>query len=183
MEQRTTIRGNAASDPEHVVSKDGNTTFCTFRLAANVANRDRSSGEWKVDATNWYTVKAFGRHGLNVLASVRKGDPVIVEGRLRVTEWQREDGKRNYGIDVLADAVGFNMAYGTSTMANRRGNRPVDGPPRPEQLGPDGAPAIESGLDGDDGADAYDPETGELLDQGPSADASSDVDAADHQAA
>jgi single-strand DNA-binding protein len=52
----------------------------------------------------------------NVRDSVRKGDAVLVHGRLRTDVWEREDGHTSVTHVVEATVIGHDMNRGTSTF-------------------------------------------------------------------
>jgi single-strand DNA-binding protein len=129
-----TVVGWAATTPREVVG-DG-VPFTSFRLASTPRYFDGRQGAWADGKTEWVTVKAFREVAFNVAASVHKGDPVLVHGRLQTQEWQSEAGPRTTLV-VEAVALGHDLTRGTARFA-RRVN--VSG-----QLGSDGAPQGESG--------------------------------------
>ncbi len=66
----------------------------------------------------------------HVRDSVRKGEPVLVHGRLRTDVWQREDGQSSVTHVVEATYVGHDLTRGTAVFvkaarpsARRRGRR------------------------------------------------------------
>ena len=69
------------------------------------------------------TVKAWRGLAHNVKASVCKGEPVIVTGRLRASRWKDEAGEERTRIVVDAVAVGHDLNRGTT--AYRRTERPA----------------------------------------------------------
>src|SRR5260221_5339167 len=50
---------------------------------------------------------------LPISASLRKGDPVIVRGRLKTRAWN-DNGMTRTAHEIEADAIGHDMAYGWS---------------------------------------------------------------------
>lgn len=71
-----------------------------FTVAVNRKGKD---GKPTVD---YVPVCLWGKWAENAAASLEKGDPVYVEGRLDVSSYER-DGKRKTNIEV----VGFNVAF------------------------------------------------------------------------
>jgi single-stranded DNA-binding protein len=47
----------------------------------------------------------------NVAASIKKGDTVLVSGRVEVDEYTKKDGSKGKSIKVVADEVGFSMRW------------------------------------------------------------------------
>jgi single-strand DNA-binding protein len=49
---------------------------------------------------------------VNLARSVRKGDPVVVTGRLELDEWEDADGKSRSGLVIAATSVGVDATKG-----------------------------------------------------------------------
>lgn len=111
-----TVVGWAATTPREVVG-DG-VPFTSFRLASTPRYFDGRQGAWADGKTEWVTVKAFRDVAFNVAASVHKGDPVLVHGRLLTQEWQSETGPRTTLV-VEAVALGHDLTRGTARFARR----------------------------------------------------------------
>src|SRR6478609_10810641 len=82
-----------------------------FRLASTP--RVWRDGGWTDDPTTWITVKTFRTLAENVAFSLRRGDPVIVVGRLRTSTWER-DGQTHERLELDAVTVGPDLRRGTS---------------------------------------------------------------------
>ncbi len=109
-----TLTGLVATDPRHIVTSEG-LPITTFRLASTQRRFDRSQERWVDGDTNWYTITAFRQLAMNSAGSVKKGERVVVTGRLRIREWQ--SGERNgMNIDIEADALGHDLAWGTTSF-------------------------------------------------------------------
>lgn len=85
-----------------------------FRVASTP--RLKRGGQWVDGATTWYSVSAWRSLADNIADSVKKGDAVIVHGRLRSEEWEREDGKTTSTLVVEASFVGHDLTRGTSVF-------------------------------------------------------------------
>jgi len=64
--------------------------------------------------SNWYTIRAYGQLAENVLTSIEKGQHVTLTGRLEVVDWDNGE-KTGTSVEVFAEAIGHNLAYGIST--------------------------------------------------------------------
>ncbi|MEO7350178.1 MAG: single-stranded DNA-binding protein [Terrimesophilobacter sp.] len=115
MTDTMTITGLVATTPRHIITAEG-LAVTSFRLASNLRRFDRKRNEWVDAGTNWYTVSSYRQLALNVVASVHKGDRVLVTGRLRIREWGDGD-KKGLNIDLDADALGHDLSWGKSTFA------------------------------------------------------------------
>jgi single-strand DNA-binding protein len=82
-----------------------------FRLASTP--RVFRDGGWTDGPTTWITVKAFRVLAVNVAGSLRRGDPVIVIGRLRTSSWER-DGQTYERLELDAVTVGPDLRRGMS---------------------------------------------------------------------
>jgi len=105
-----TVTGWVATDPKlHVVP--GGTDLVSFRLASTSRYFDRSKNEWVDRETEWFTVRVFRAAAVLVERSLRKGQPVVVVGRLHSNEWKADTGTRtDLVIDVIT--VGHDLTRG-----------------------------------------------------------------------
>ncbi|GAB4823271.1 hypothetical protein N2152v2_010317 [Parachlorella kessleri] len=55
--------------------------------------------------THWYTVEAFGPLADRVAAGLRKGNQVLVEGRLRTDSWETKEGAKRKDVRIQAKSI------------------------------------------------------------------------------
>ncbi|MFD3661205.1 single-stranded DNA-binding protein [Streptomyces sp. NPDC058659] len=127
-----TLVGNVVTAVEYRETAGGG--VARFRFAVTARRWDRERGLWSDGSTSFYTVSAWRSLGANLAASVSVGEPLVVHGRLRVREDER-DGQRKTFVDVDALAVGHDLTRGTAAF--RRVVKAEPGPrseagPRPE---------------------------------------------------
>ncbi|WP_019065659.1 single-stranded DNA-binding protein [Streptomyces hokutonensis] len=122
--------GNVATPPVYRELAAG--PSARFRLAVTSRYWDREKSVWTDGHTNFFTVWANRQLATNVAASLTVGDPVVVQGRLKVREEAREGQPNRSWTDLDAVAIGHDLARGTSAF--RRASRPdtAASPPRPE---------------------------------------------------
>ncbi|UZN04712.1 single-stranded DNA-binding protein [Cellulomonas sp. S1-8] len=105
----------------------GGVPYTQFRLASTRRVLDRRTGEFRDGPTLWFTVKAWRAAAVNLDASLRKGDPVVVVGRLGQSEWVAQDGGPRSELVLEALAVGHDLSYGSAqfrrTLAGARRGR------------------------------------------------------------
>ncbi|GAB2613460.1 hypothetical protein GCM10027168_52680 [Streptomyces capparidis] len=118
-ETTVTLIGNAASEVKYRQTPSG-IPVASFRLASTTRRWDRGRNAWVDGHTSFYTVWAWRTLAGNVATSVGRGDPLVVQGRLRVREWEKE-GQWHTAVDIDAGAVGHDLSRGTSAF--RRGVR------------------------------------------------------------
>ncbi|MER7946769.1 single-stranded DNA-binding protein [Streptomyces sp. NPDC096079] len=120
-----TLVGNVATAVEYRDTVAGG--VARFRFAVTARRWDRERDLWSDGNTSFYTVSAWRSLGANLAASVSVGEPLVVHGRLKVREEER-DGQRRTFVDVDAVAVGHDLSRGTAAF--RRAARTE---PRPQQ--------------------------------------------------
>lgn len=132
-----TLVGNAATAVEHRQTAGG-VTVARFRLAARSRRWDKALERWTDGETSFYTVRSWRGLADNVAASVAVGEPLIVQGRLRLREGEQppeKGGQRWFSAEVDAMAIGHDLTRGTAAF--RRVLRPprtaADGPPATAQ--------------------------------------------------
>jgi single-strand DNA-binding protein len=114
MTQQITITGLVATTPRHIVTQEG-LAITSFRMASSVKKFDQDGMRWVDGETNWYTITCFKRVAINASGSISKGDRIIVQGVLRVRDW--DNGERSgTSVEVEAEAIGHDLAWGTSTF-------------------------------------------------------------------
>src|SRR3712207_6526224 len=96
---RVVLAGNLTRDPELRFTNDG-IPVCSFGLAVN---RVRSKSE-EVD---FFDISAWRELGETIANYKKKGDPILVEGRLQYRTWEAQDGSKRSKVDVVADTVQF----------------------------------------------------------------------------
>ncbi|MEU7104670.1 single-stranded DNA-binding protein [Streptomyces sp. NPDC046215] len=122
-ETLVTVVGNVATPPDFREAANGS-AVSRFRLAATVRRWDRAKEEWADAYTSFYTVWAWRTLAANVVASVSVGEPVIVQGKLRIQDQER-DGKRWLSADLDAVSIGHDLARGTSAFRRVSPARPM----------------------------------------------------------
>lgn len=108
-----TAAGIVATTPRHVQTDEG-LDITSFRLASNRRRYDDELQQWVDVDTNWYTVVAFRALAANAEKSLKKGDRVVVSGRVRIRDWEHDSGSGT-SVEVEADALGHDLLWGTTT--------------------------------------------------------------------
>ncbi|MEU1375903.1 single-stranded DNA-binding protein [Streptomyces triculaminicus] len=130
--------GNVATQPDFREAANGS-AVSRFRLAATVRRWDREREEWADVYTSFYTVWAWRTLAANVVGSVSVGEPVIVQGKLRIQE-QEHEGKRWLSADIDAASIGHDLTRGTSAFRRVSPARPL--PVEPVRLAGAGPGAL-----------------------------------------
>jgi len=152
MTDSITVTGVVGSDPRLHVTTQG-LVITSFRLASTRRYFDRAKGTWEDGETNWYTVSGFRQLAQNTAASVRKGDRIVVQGRLRLRAWESGE-KSGTAIEIEADSIGHDLAWGTTTLTKvRRESATETDPPASAASEAGGWPGVESSSDAVDAVD------------------------------
>ena len=96
--------GNLARDPERRSLPSG-TPLADLRLAVS-RRYTLPSGESK-EETLFISVTVFGKQAETVIKYMKKGRPILIEGRLRQEEWTNKDGQKQSRISVVAEQFRF----------------------------------------------------------------------------
>jgi len=126
MTDTLTVIGVIGTEPRSIGTANG-TPMTTFRLASAQRRYDRSTQRWVDGSTNWYTVNAFNGLAGNALASLARGDRVLVTGRLSVRSWE-SGGKAGTDVSVIAEGLGHDLAWGTTRCTRTVGRAKAAAP-------------------------------------------------------
>ena len=141
-----TVVGNVASDLKaRRVGEDG-ARVVGFRVASSERRWDRTSEAWTDGDRFSAWVTCWRRLGDGVLVSLVKGDPVVVSGRLSVREYE-VGTERRYSTEIVALAVGPDLARSTAAVSRRRPAE-ATGTPEPD-AGPGTSTEEDTGATGD----------------------------------
>ncbi len=112
-ESFVTVVGNVVADPVTRPTKAGR-PFASLRVASTTRRWDLETRAFIDGNTNYINVAAFNALAANVMASVRRGHPVVVYGRLRVNQWQTDKGEPRTSVEVDAYTIGHDLSRGQS---------------------------------------------------------------------
>jgi single-strand DNA-binding protein len=115
------------------VREAGGVPVATFRVASTPRRYQRRTDTWEDGDTQWYSVNAWRALAENCDRSLRRGDPVVVHGKLNAHVWTNKAGLEVTTFEVEAVFVGHDLNRGTSAFERRR-------PAVVAQAGGDGAP-------------------------------------------
>src|SRR5207247_6579793 len=102
---KVVLLGNLTRDPELRYTSNGK-AIAKFGLAVNRAWTNEA-GEKKEEVT-FVDVDVFGRTAENVGQYMRKGSLMLVEGRLRLDQWDdKQTGQKRSRLGVVAEIVQF----------------------------------------------------------------------------
>ena len=113
---KTIIQGNLTRDPEH---KDlGSSQLCKFTLASNREYKEKKETCF-VDIITWGNLASVCDKYLS------KGRHVLVEGRLKLDEWEAKDGTKRNRLTIVANEVVF-LPHSCVPGANKKDKEDTD---------------------------------------------------------
>jgi single-strand DNA-binding protein len=119
MSDNITVRGFVASEIRSSTTPGGVAT-ASFRLGSTERRYDRASSTWVDGNTNWFTVQGYRQLAGNMGCSIKKGQRVIVVGRLKMRSWEKE-GRIYHVAEIDAESVGHDLMWGSANFTRMAG--------------------------------------------------------------
>ncbi len=125
----TTLTGNLTRDPE--LRHTANGPVVTIAIADTARRRNPQTQQWENGDTSYYTATAWGPQAENVFASLKRGQRVIVTGRLversfTATRGENE-GQTIRRHEIIVDEIGPSLRFATAKPEKAaRGDEPVE---------------------------------------------------------
>ena len=88
-------------------------TVTTITLATSESWKDKQTGQTQ-ERTEWHRVVFFNRLGQIAGEYLHKGSKIYVEGALRTSKWQDQQGKDRYRTEIIGNEM---------QMLDSRGNQ------------------------------------------------------------
>lgn len=108
------IIGNLTRDPELKALPSG-TKVCSFGVASNRLFKDKDGN--KQELVEFHNIVAFSKLGELAGQYLKKGQQVLVEGRIQTRSWET-NGEKKYRTEIVADNIQFGMkSSGTGTSS------------------------------------------------------------------
>lgn len=114
------LKGNLGKDPEVNTTNSG-TSVCRFSLATT--RRRKNGDEWE-EETCWHNITAFGKTGEFIHKYFRKGDPILIHGRIDNRKYEK-DGETKYFSGIVVDQAEFC----SKPSGNKGGSKPKEQKP------------------------------------------------------
>ena len=97
------ISGRLTRDADVRMTQKGS-AVCGFDVAVNRRYMDSVSGEWKDDVA-FVPVSLFGQQADRLKDRLKKGVPVLVDGRINMNEFTDKSGQNRKVLRVIANRV------------------------------------------------------------------------------
>ncbi len=109
-----TVVGNLTKDPILKFVTTGKAVV-NFTVASNHGWRDRETQAWMEGGTSFFKIECWDLMAENVADSLRKGDPVIVVGRLERRTYELE-GQPRESWEIRAETVGPDLRRRSASL-------------------------------------------------------------------
>lgn len=105
------VAGRLTRDPDLTVTASG-VSMCKLGIASG--RRYQKDGEWQ-EETSFFDVTLWRDLADNVADSLRKGDAVLVAGRMKQREYEKDGAKRT-AWDLEVDGIGPDLRWATAAV-------------------------------------------------------------------
>ncbi|GAA2900385.1 hypothetical protein GCM10010517_66020 [Streptosporangium fragile] len=109
-----TLTGNIAAPPRQHTFPDGS-RVTSLKVASTSRYFDRENQQWRNGETTYFGVRCFRGLADNVARSVQLGQPIVVQGRLRIREFVH-GGERRFMPEVEANSLGHDLRWGIGSF-------------------------------------------------------------------
>lgn len=131
--------GNLTRDPQ-LSYLPSQTAVVELGLAVN--RRWRGQNNEQREETCFVDCRAYGRQGETINQYMRKGEAILIEGRLHFDTWEGKDGTRRSKHRVIVERFQFlgSRAGGGASGGAPPARPPAQAPARPPAQAPQGGP-------------------------------------------
>lgn len=112
------VIGNVTKDPELKALPSGQ-SVCSFSLATNRSWKDAQGN--KQEEVEFHNLVAFGKQADIIKQYVIKGSQLMVEGRLKTRNWDK-DGVRHNKTEIIVE----NFQFGAKSQAGASMDRAIE---------------------------------------------------------
>lgn len=102
---RVIVSGNLTREPEVRTTASGNPVM-GFGIAVNDRRKNSQTGEWE-DYPNFIGCTMFGARAQSVSRFLSKGSKVAIDGKLRWSQWETNEGQKRSKIEIIVDEIEF----------------------------------------------------------------------------
>lgn len=117
-----TVRGWLGADVQ--LRAAAGVPVASFRLACTPRKFNRRTETWSDGPTQWFTVSAWRGLADNCATSLRRGDPVVVHGRLESRTYVNAHGVEVLSLEIDALHVGHDLSRGTTVFTRTPRSEP-----------------------------------------------------------
>jgi single-strand DNA-binding protein len=100
---RVILMGNLTRDPELRYTPNGS-AVASFSIAVN--RRYKTDNENR-EETSFFDIVFFGKRAETIAEYMKKGRPLLVEGRLQQRRWETDEGQKRSKVEVVGENFQF----------------------------------------------------------------------------
>jgi single-strand DNA-binding protein len=97
------LMGNLTRDPELRYTPNGS-AVANFSIAVN--RRYKTDNENR-EETSFFDIVFFGKRAETIAEYMKKGRPILVEGRLQQRRWETDEGQKRSKVEVVGENFQF----------------------------------------------------------------------------
>ncbi|HVL91194.1 MAG TPA: single-stranded DNA-binding protein [Actinomycetota bacterium] len=109
-----TLVGNLTDDPELRYTPQG-AAVANFRIAVNHRFKDQA-GNWQDGETSYFRINCWRQLAENIAESLTRGTRVVITGRLKMRQWETQEGEKRSVVEVEADEIGPSLRFATAKV-------------------------------------------------------------------
>lgn len=109
-----TLVGTLTADPELRYTPSG-AGVANFTVASNSRHFDKNTNAWVDDPAIFMRCNIWRQAAENVVESLTRGTRVIVQGRLKQREWEK-DGQKRTVMELEVDEIGPSLRWATAKV-------------------------------------------------------------------
>jgi single-strand DNA-binding protein len=113
------LSGNVATQPSFGLTRTG-VPKLSLRVAWTPRRLDRETGEWVSEDTSFATVTVYRKAAENGRTCLRKGDAILLRGRVSVRTFEDRNGLQRTNVDIDATSIGPDLSRGFATFQRVR---------------------------------------------------------------
>ena len=123
---RVIISGNLTRDPELRSTQSGMDVM-SFGVAVNDRRRNPQTNEWE-DYPNFIDCTMFGSRAEALSRYLSKGTKVAIEGKLRWSQWETNEGQKRSKIEIIVDEIEFMQSISNGAQVPATASAPAVDP-------------------------------------------------------
>lgn len=126
-DQNLTIAGTIGGEPDLKFTPSGSAVV-NFSVAVNHRFFNKNTQQWEEKGTDWWRVNCWRQQAENVAESFKKGDRVIVFGKVASRQYETREGGKVTTWEITAEECAHSVKFNTTTQnrADRRQQAPRD---------------------------------------------------------
>jgi single-strand DNA-binding protein len=111
-----TLLGNLARDPETKYTNEG-LAITDLRVAVNRRWKDKEGND--MENVEFFNITTWNKLAENCARDLKKGDRVIVSGRLNHRSFDTKDGKKINIMNIIADVVAASLEFSSVKISGK----------------------------------------------------------------